>query len=453
MAPGAPSHPWQPPTVEVLSPERWLDRFPVKKIKPRTAILGLILLTYIWRFHDIAPGVGALRLSAISTLGSWVFLAIDTNPKRLGSSLGLPYVWAFLAWSIWILVSAQYALDSEVATSYWTGVHYTSATMFLFVMLSLKDLRFVQLAILANVGGAAIVSFFYAKGGYQTWGSPVPQYDVNEFALVLLMTLPFVIFFATSEKNSKIRMGFWALAVFMAVAILMTRSRGAFLTTGIIIGILLIRGRGLSLKARILPPIMLVVGFSFLPADVTDRLSTLFNPSEDYNATDEEGRIEIWKRGLGYLGDNPVFGVGANNFPIAEATLSPRAQAGFVERGFVTHNSFLQVASETGVPGGSLFIFMIVAALWRLRRLSQLYKRRKDPESQNYVVLCDMAQLSLISYCAAGFFLSMGYSVYLFALIAIVAGIELNAPKQTGALIRPQPRRRPHHPLRARRAH
>ncbi len=450
--PGAVPRPPAPGRPSVLSPPVWLDRFP-RQIKLRPVVLGLIILTYVWRFHDLAPFIGPLRLAAISTVLSWVFLVFQPRWGTLSRAAKLPYVWAFLVWSVWILISAQYALNSAVANAYWQDVHLTSMTMFLFVLLSLEDLRHVQLAIVAHVIGAFIGAFFYAKGGFPTWGSPMPQYDVNEFALLLLMTLPFVIFFATTEENSKLRLAFWGLAVLMTIAVLMTRSRGGFLTTGVLLGILLVRGRGLSLKARILPPIVLLIGFSFLPADVTDRLSTLFNPSEDYNVSDEEGRVEIWKRGLGYLEDRPVFGVGALNFPIAEITLSARAQAGGIERGFVTHNAFLQVASETGVLGGGLFIFMIVSAMWRMRSLAGRYKKRPDPESQDFVLLCDMTQLSFVAFCVGGFFLSVGYGSMLLAMVAITAGVELNAPKgQTAPVLmhRRPPRMAPTRPRRSR---
>ena len=406
----------------------WPRHLP-KRITLREGVLALLLLTYIWRFHDLAPFVAPLRLAAIATVSSWIFLVLQPNLGRLGQAMVLPQIVLFMAWSAWLLLSVQTALDPTIAWDYVNGVHKGYVTMLLFMVATIASLRQVHLALIVHVFGALVIAFYYAKGGFALWGSPVSMYDVNDLALILNMTIPIAIYYALVEKHPGVQRAFWATAILFAVCALMTRSRGGFLTLGIVTFALMLRVRGLSWKVRIIPPVVLVVGFFFLPEDVSERLSTLFTASEDYNVTDEEGRIQIWTRAWGYMWDHPLLGVGANNFPIAERTLSEAARVGLSVRGFVTHNSFLQVGTESGVVGGLLFILMIFFAWQRLASLAKRFRRASAEEAREFVLLCQLLKISLLAYCVGGFFLSMGYSPYLMSLVAVIAGLELAAPR------------------------
>src|SRR2546426_7538451 len=55
------------------------------------------------------------------------------------------------------------------------------------------------------------------------------------------------------------------------------------------------------------------------------------------NFTEESGRIEVWRRGVGYMLQSPILGVGPDNFQTAEGRLSP-----FANRRSEEHTSELQ---------------------------------------------------------------------------------------------------------------
>ena len=101
-----------------------------------------------------------------------------------------------------------------------------------------------------------------------------------------------------------------------------------------------------------------------------DQMSTIMSDA-DYNRTDESGRMQIWRRGIGYMLQNPILGVGPNNFQTAEGMLSPfaeRQQFGVGVRWNAAHNSFVQVGAELGIPGLILFLAIIATAFRSLRR-------------------------------------------------------------------------------------
>jgi len=85
----------------------------------------------------------------------------------------------------------------------------------------------------------------------------------------------------------------------------------------------------------------------FASAETWERLVSLGNSSEDYNYTSRDGRIEVWKRGVGYMVQNPVLGVGADAFFVADGTISGKENLGFGIKYSAAHNSVVQVGRSS----------------------------------------------------------------------------------------------------------
>jgi putative inorganic carbon (HCO3(-)) transporter len=133
----------------------------------------------------------------------------------------------------------------------------------------------------------------------------------------------------------------------------------------------------------------------------------------DYNQTAETGRLQIWSRGIGYMLQNPVLGLGPGNFQTAEGTLSPmaeRQQFGIGVRWNAPHNSFVQVAAELGMPGVALYVAVIVSAFRALRRSA-------DPLTPALIA-------SLLGFVVGSFFLSLAYSEMLYTLVALSVAVQ-----------------------------
>jgi len=387
-----------------------------------------LLLTYIWRFHDLTSGLSALRLAAICTVGSWVYLVLKPRWRVLGRAVRLPYVSLFLVFSAWGLITAFFALSPEVAFLDWREAHFKTITMVLFLISALTTFALIRLAIVVQTTGAAVLAYFYIKGGFAQWGSPVPMYDRNDMALLFNVALPLILFlvFTAKTRNGRVLVGLVALAV--ATSVLMSQSRSGFLTFGVTVAGTLVIARGIPLKFRLALPVLLGLSLFALPSHIQERLSTILEAEEDYNYTSETGRVEIWKRGLGYINDHKAFGVGWQNFYIAEATISERARLGTGGRGQVAHNSFIQVAAETGVPGFILYVGAIVAAIVSLLRLQARLRRFRGVPLAHEMSLCAaFLIISIIAFCVGGQFLSMSYHPLLFGQFALAAGLQFSA--------------------------
>lgn len=69
-------------------------------------------------------------------------------------------------------------------------------------------------------------------------------------------------------------------------------------------------------------------------------------------------RLYTWRSTVRMAQDYPLFGVGPGRF---EAAFARYAEAGFTR---LAHQHYLQIAAETGIPGGALFVLAAAAGLW-----------------------------------------------------------------------------------------
>jgi len=151
------------------------------------------------------------------------------------------------------------------------------------------------------------------------------------------------------------------------------------------------------------------------------QMQTIVHPDQDYNSTSEAGRLQIWKRGLGYMAERPVFGVGMHNFAVAEGTISPLSR--LQERGVgvlwgAAHNSFIQVGTELGVPGLLLFLGVIASAFRSLRRVAR-HPPGVSAAARDRARLAQSLMAALVGFVVGAFFLSLAFADMLYTLAAL----------------------------------
>src|SRR6185295_7168359 len=142
------------------------------------------------------------------------------------------------------------------------------------------------------------------------------------------------------------------------------------------------------------------------------QMQTIVHYKQDYNMTSDVGRVKIWKRGIGYMLDRPLFGVGMRNFQVAEGTISPRAR--LRDRGVgvwwgAAHNTYVQAGAELGVPGLLFFLGMFATAFASLRRAARNALRVR-PAGSEVSRLAQSLMAALVGFAAGAVFLSLAYS-------------------------------------------
>lgn len=200
--------------------------------------------------------------------------------------------------------------------------------------------------------GVEYYSQRYAGAGFQ----------VNDIALILAMGMPLSWYLTLNENNSARRFSLdlinYVYIPLAFLAIIMTGSRAGLVATFPAFIFMFISLTRLGFLHRILL-LVLVVGSllavkPFFPEASVGRLA---NTSAVVTHGDLNGRLEIWREGLGLFFKHPLLGVGSGAF----ASSTTIGKAG--------HNLAISLLAETGIIGFVLFsIFLAMTVYHALRQ-------------------------------------------------------------------------------------
>lgn len=133
------------------------------------------------------------------------------------------------------------------------------------------------------------------------------------------------------------------------------------------------------------------------------------------------GRSALWEVAWRMTEDNPVAGVGLDNFVNESSRYVSRpgsleAVALVVEQPHVVHNLYLQYLAETGVVGLGLYLLVLLGSI----RAAWVASKRFDAAGDRRMgALAQSVTVALISIAAASVFISNGSDVRLWILLAL----------------------------------
>jgi len=361
---------------------------------------------FTWGFAYSMPFA---QIIAVATL---IGILFSKEPKRIPLT-GLTLLWMlFIGWMILTTITA---LHPEYAAPQLNKVIKIQLVTFLTIVVIRKniDLRILIWVIAFSVG------FFGIKGGiftiatagaHMVWGPPGSFIeDNNELALALLMVLPLFLYLSSSVKAKYIKYGLFLCMALIAVSIIGSQSRGAFLAI-IVTGFFLWLKTPNKLLSGSIIILLAALTFSFMPQSWYDRMETIQNYEEDASAM---GRIYAWEMAVN-VANNRVVGGGLNMWvPDVYQTYSGYERVWVNAK--VAHSIYFSVLGEHGWLGLILFLAIFLAA-WR----TSSYIVRRGRSNPDLVILAQMIQVSLVAYASGGAFLSLTYFDLAWHLIAIL---------------------------------
>jgi len=235
----------------------------------------------------------------------------------------------------------------------------------------------------------------------------------NDYACVLLLMLPFVLWLALSSKVMVVRVAMYAAVTAGIYMMLSTGSRGAML--GLLAEILFFLYRG-TMRQRMallmLGPLAVGVAMAGLSGHVMGRIlsfSTVDRGSQAEAAESLELRQYALRKSIEYTIANPVLGVGPGQFSTYEGTHNTTVGG---RRGvwMDAHNSYLQASSECGIPG---LLFFVAGFLSSGHLLSMTYRKaRQRPGCDDIRAAVFSVMLGMTGFCVATAFLNFAYFFY-----------------------------------------
>ncbi|MEI6739988.1 MAG: O-antigen ligase family protein [Gemmatimonadaceae bacterium] len=397
--------------------------YPTSRLALVTALIMSVVM--VLRPHELVPGLALIRPVILMMLfGGWVLLTQTPWHNAMQDVLTKRYA-ALLGWAMLTLPFAIYRAIGIPTLQKLIVMVLLVALMAAMPVAGGTTRTLLRWYLLAFIGYGTLVLVKGVQSAEAGRLSGISSYDPNELAALCSLSLAFALGSVRSRGFLPRVIGL-AAAVIATLIVLRTGSRGGAIGIAVVLALFV-----LALpRVWILPGLLLVLlaaagGWAVAPPTFKERVQSIGSLNEDYNTSAYGGRKAIWTRGLSYLRDHPITGVGISNYSEAEG----QALAAIGKRGlwYNAHNMFVQIGAELGVPGLLLMLFLLASAF---KAAGSVWSSRDGPPAY------PEALGALASFVTTGLFLSMAYS----EMLAFVAAIAMLAQRERWT-VRQQTRR------------
>ena len=382
--------------------------------EPFLGVLGYYLMAFM-RPQETLWGLGDTRLTlvvSVATLAA-AMLQFAVRPDfsflQRRQNFFIAVLWLF------IFLSTIYGENGGPEPK-WMD-YYNKMFLIYFVMLGMmtSEKKLYWLAWVLAISIAYLGYWgnerYFVDGWHVVHGPGKPGaafYDENDFAMVLVMGVPFVWYMMRYTHNTVVRLGLLAFVPLMLHGVMVTFSRGGFLGLAASLGLIAVRERNKKLGGA-----MIALGLIFFAVvagdDYRNRIGSIDDYQEDRSAT---GRLESWEAGTRMALHNPLFGVGLKRYLEAfpyYSNFHPRA----------AHNSWVQLGAECGLVALSCYGFLIVFTVNAVRRVRKRIPLLTGESARLTAMLSDMYIVALVGYLVCGFFLSMEDFEFFYLLVGM----------------------------------
>jgi O-antigen ligase len=421
VAPEAAAAPAQP-TVPAPSPLNIRER--IRNIGQAIIALGSQVSAVQWSLTFIgvlgyifASTTFRLPIGAPSVFVALAGIALLPGRFRFPSSAAF-----FLAFLLWALFGALLSKWSSVSLE--TAYELTKVFLIFVAMVNALRTRsqawffmvFFLFCFGTHPARGTIINYFTGNTLFGRAGWYMGTFDnFNDLAALTLLQLSMAVALLMTEKWGLVRLGALAGVLIFPFMILVTQSRGVFLSLGLFT---LLSVLGMKRKLRGFMVLAALGGVLVLisPDGVWERLKGLRNitNTQDLRTVDEEGSAEqrylLLQAGIQIAAANPALGVGLGTIAYANGDVSA------VLSNRDAHNTYVTLAAENGIPGLLLFLLLIGVTVRRSRSVRKLVRDSLPNGAEQLRYL----ELGLLCFCAAGFFGSYGRLSFLYVHIALI---------------------------------
>jgi putative inorganic carbon (HCO3(-)) transporter len=389
-------------------------------------VIGFVVFSF-FRIHEVFPMIEPFKVPLMLALASLFIIFIRlTITKSL-----LPY-WSkqftyLILFYLLVTIAIPFSANVGVASTAWSGV-YSKIILMTFViawMMREEDHFIISCRIFliagACVGIVALINkangIGLVEGTRVTIGRDIGSLlgDPNDLALVLLYPMAYAIA-SFLEKQLSTFERIFALTTFVILffALLATQSRGGLL------GFLSIAGlfayNRVRSKALLFTGGAVVFLILFSVADINDRSSG--GSGEEGIDESAMGRIYAWEAAWNMAIENPLFGVGMNNFFYNYFYYSTHWDG----LNHAVHSTWFGVLAESGFLGLYLFVCLIVStfiASWKILKNTNLTEL-----SPGMRVAVNAAPAGIVGFVVSGTFLTQGFIWPIYLQIALVIALQ-----------------------------
>jgi O-antigen ligase len=365
-------------------------------------------------FFDITAVDPLTKLAGALLGGIWILLVLTRGSRVPVLFRDRPLVGALvLLLAGWIAASSLWADDERLAVVDITRL-IQGVVLVMLVYTIVRERRHVHWIIAGYLVGALISAILGLRssvgrisGGFD---------DPNELAAVIVPGAVLASFAFVALRGRPVRWLCLALLPVFVLTLVHTDSQGGMVAAvAALLASIVIAG-----------PARLTIWFAVATIAVSAGAFYVARPPSHGQFTEGEGsRLSLWDAALHVARDNPIGGVGAGNFPIAEPAYTlknislPRAD--LVALGYVAHNTYLNILADFGAVGVLLLLALIAAAMVTGLNAARTFGRRGDRELD---ILARGQLVALVGLLAAYSFQSGQFEKQLWLMIGFAAALD-----------------------------
>ena len=371
------------------------------------ALIGLTALVFGRLARGLAPAHVTTELLALAGFGAAILL-------------GVPFsVWPGGAMSVFLDIYLKLFVIFALMVATLNRPQRIEQFAFLVVLFS----GYISLrAVVDWVRGTNLVGDGRIEGSISgMFGNP------NDLALNMVVFLPFALLFAFKPGPALRRGAAGVAALTMVATVVLSGSRGG--AVGLVAMMLVLIARSVRVRPSVAAGALLavLVAIPLAPPTFWDRMVSIVDARRDTTGS-RQARIDLLEEAWNVFLAFPVTGVGAGQF----LNYNPPDRR---EAWHVTHNAFLEVASETGVVGLLPFlIFLGSGALAPGVARRALRGRRTrprpgaerprgesppDPERESLILMSTALAPSIVGWIVCAQFASVALNWTLYYVLAI----------------------------------
>ena len=381
------------------------------------------MLQYVWRIQEMFPVLRFVQFTAMVSAGAILLFLVDRRAPRQLPRLKHRVFRLIVAIFILSVFSVPTSVHAKASVMFLTGNFGKTVILVGVLIASVRDRqdldRLLRMFVLGGVG-YVMISMAFAGAGRLGGGS----YDPNDLGLFTVSTIPLCVYLIRRGAPTMDRIVGLGAAAVLLIGTVLSGSRGGFLALLAVaayglLGLSVVRKSKRLVVTAIGAAVMLGVGGD----SYWSRMRTILAPQEDYNwaGQAESGRMEVWKRGLGYMARRPLTGVGVDQFTVAEGTMAPQAsrqEYGIGWRWSAPHNSYVEIGAEVGVFGLAAFVAMLWVAFREARAIGRTATTAEDR------LLGQAFAGIIVGYALGCGFLTQAYATYLYFALGLLTAFS-----------------------------
>lgn len=413
---------------------------------PAWGILGILAMVPVEGLFPAGSAITGAKLLGYALIGVVALqLLLRQLPEyRLRSNLWkflLPFLLCYL---LSMMFSRHVPLSFHDLRQLAVGLSLFGLTLLLYRELSLLWLARLLVLAVAFSGVIALDNIDATTG--RSMGLLA---DPNYFAMLLTAVIPLAFWLALQSRGWLLRLFWLGMLGFLMFGVIKTGSRsGSVIVMVCIAGTLWhFRDYRKHLQPRHFGFVLLslIIGlpvlFAALPDEYVARVQSLVILKEGARNFEDPSlgrRSSYVVVGTDIIKNSPLLGSGPGTFPLEYAqrpySVAYSLSANDPNLFRVAHNTYLGMLSETGLPGGLLFIGLVVLGLKNYLASRAIWLNRGNERQ------AQLAAFFGLSYAAVALFLlflSIPNSKLLWIMLAISSGMRLQAEEQPALETRP----------------